>query len=282
MSRVVSDSPVFESGHLVPIVTYLLILGVLSGLTLISTGESPSPILGMAWGVFLILVGFAALTVEGVSPRSLLPPTRSLVPVLGVLITFWALYNLVAYGLALFGVSGFDIASSRVVAHPLPYLAALGSSLVFTAIPEELVFRAYLQSKAVALTEGNVRRAVAIGVAVGAFLFAFFHLPRWFLMSNHGIGPALAGHLLGLTLAGLAYGLVYAVTRNLWLVALFHATMNQPPFLLTIQIPSNLHLLVGIIEYASIILFVLVTAYVTESAGISVTPARQEASQASD
>ena len=58
--------------------------------------------------------------------------------------------------------------------------------------------------------------------------------------------------------------------------------MNQPPFLLTIQIPSNLHLLVGIIEYASIILFVLVTAYVTESAGISVTPARQEASQASD
>jgi membrane protease YdiL (CAAX protease family) len=282
MSNMPSDSPVFESESLVPVVTYLLILVVLSGLTLISTGESPSPLLGMAWGVFLILVGLAALTVEGVSPRSLLPPTRSLVPVLGVLITFWALYNLLAYGLALFGVSGFDIASSRVVAHPFLYLAALGSSLVFTAIPEEFVFRAYFQSKAVALTEGNVRRAVAIGVAVGAVLFALFHLPRWFFMSNHGIGLALASHLLGLILAGLAYGLVYAVTRNLWLVALFHATMNQPPFLLTIQIPSNLHLLVGIIEYASIILFVLVTAYVTESDGISVTPARQEAPHASD
>jgi membrane protease YdiL (CAAX protease family) len=202
--------------------------------------------------------------------------------VVGVLITFWALYNLVAYGLALFGVSGFDIASSRVVAHPLLYLAALGSSLVFTAIPEELVFRTYFQSKAVALVERNTRRAVAIGIAIGTVLFALFHLPRWFFMSNHGIGPALGSHLLGLTLAGLAYGLVYAVTKNLWLVALFHATMNQPPFLLTIQIPSNLHLLVGIIEYASIILFVLVTAYVTESDGISVTPARQEASQASD
>jgi membrane protease YdiL (CAAX protease family) len=164
----------------------------------------------------------------------------------------------------------------------LPYLAALGSSLVFTAIPEELVFRAYLTSKAVALTEGNVRRAVVIGVAVGAVLFAFFHLPRWFLMSNHGIGPALGSHLLGLTLAGLAYGLVYAVTRNLWLVALFHATMNQPPFLLTIQIPSNLHFLVGLVEYAAIVLFVLVIVSLTESAGISVTPARQEASQASD
>jgi membrane protease YdiL (CAAX protease family) len=277
-----SDSPVFESGHLVPVVTYLLILGVLSGLTLIATGESPSPILGMAWGVFLILVGLAALTVEGVSPRPVLPPTRSLVPVVGVLITFWALYNLVACGLALFGVSGFDITSSRVVAHPLLYLAALGSSLVFTAIPEELVFRTYFQSKAVALAEGNVGRAVAVGVAVGAVLFALFHLPGWFFMSNHGIGPALANHLLGLTLAGIAYGLVYAVTRNLWLVALFHATMNQPPFLLTIQIPSNRHLLVGLIEYAAIVLFVLVIVSLTESERISVTPARQEASRASD
>ena len=282
MSRVVSDSPVFESGHLVPVVTYLLILGVLSGLTLISTGESPSPILGMAWGVFLILVGLAALTVEGLSPRTHLPSTRSLVPVLGVLITFWALYNLVAYGLALSGATGFDIASSRVVAHPLPYLAALGSSLVFTAIPEELVFRAYLQSKAVALAEWDGRRAVAIGVAVGAVLFALLHLPRWFLMSNHGIGPALGSHLLGVTLAGLAYGLVYAVTRNLWLVALFHATMNQPPFLLTFQIPSNLHLLVGLIEYAAIVLLVLVTVSLTESERIPVTSPRQEASQASD
>jgi membrane protease YdiL (CAAX protease family) len=130
--------------------------------------------------------------------------------------------------------------------------------------------------------EGNTRRAVAIGVAIGTVLFALFHLPRWFFMLNDGIGPALGSHLLGLTLAGLAYGLVYAVTRNLWLVALFHATMNQPPFLLTIQVPSNLHLLLGIIEYASIILFVLVTAYVTESDGISVTPARQGGSQASD
>ncbi|MFC6865075.1 type II CAAX prenyl endopeptidase Rce1 family protein [Halomicroarcula sp. GCM10025817] len=277
-----SDSPVFERGPLVPIVTYLLIIVVLSGFALVATGASPSPILGMAWGVFLIVAGLGALTVEGVSPRSLFPSTRSLVPVLGVLITFWALYNLVAYSLAHFGVSGFDIVASRVVAHPLPYLAALGSALVFTAIPEEVVFRGYFQSKAVALARGNARRAAAIGVAVGAVLFALFHLPRWFLMSNHGLGPALASHLLGLTLAGLAYGLVYAVTRNLWLVALFHATMNQPPFLLTVQIPSNLHLLVGLIEYAAIVLLVLVTVSLTESERIPVTSPRQEASQASD
>ena len=173
---------------------------------------------------------------------------------------------------------GFDIASSRVLAHPLLYLAALGSFFLFTAIPEELVFRIYFQSKAVALAAGSARRAVAIGVSAGTILFALFHLPRWFLMSGHGVGPALASHLLGLTLAGLAYGLVYALTRNLWLVALFHATMNQPPFLLTIRIPSDLHLLLGVVEYAAIVLFTLVTVYVSEPDGIPVTPARQGAS----
>jgi len=170
------------------------------------------------------------------------------------------------------------MASSRVLAHPLLYLAALGSSLLFTAIPEELVFRAYFQSKAVALADGSARRAVTIGVSVGTILFTLFHLPRWFLVSGHGIGPALASNILGLTLAGLAYGLVYALTRNLWLVALFHATMNQPPFLLTIQIPSDLHILVGFVESAAIVLFALGIVYVSEPGGIPVTPARQRGS----
>lgn len=83
MSRVVSNAPVFESGSLVPAVTYLLIIVVLSGFALVSTGSSPSPVLGMAWGAFLIVVGLTALTVESVSFRSLLPPVRSFVP-------FWA------------------------------------------------------------------------------------------------------------------------------------------------------------------------------------------------
>lgn len=101
-------------------------------------------------------------------------------------------------------------------------------------------------------------------------------------MSGNGVGPALAVHLLGLALMGFAYGIVYAVTRNLWLVALFHATMNQPPFLITIHVPSELHFLVGIVEYAAIVLVVLVTVYVTGSDGITVTPARQGASSAGD
>jgi membrane protease YdiL (CAAX protease family) len=57
--------------------------------------------------------------------------------------------------------------------------------------------------------------------------------------------------LAGLTLAGLAYGLVYALTGNLWLVTLLHATMNYRPLLLSVDVPADLHLVVGVVEYAA-------------------------------
>jgi len=88
MSPVVSDSPAFNSGSLVPVGTYLVIIAALSGFALVSTGESPSPVLGMAWGVFLVAVGLTALAVEGVSPRALLPPLRSFGLVLVALVSF--------------------------------------------------------------------------------------------------------------------------------------------------------------------------------------------------
>nr|WP_254266783.1 CPBP family intramembrane glutamic endopeptidase [Halorussus aquaticus] len=248
-----------------PVVTYLVVIAVLSGLLLVSPGGSQSPALGMAWGVFLVVLAVGALAVEGVSPRSVLPSVRALVSAVAVLVAFWTLYNLVAVGLALGGVTGFETTGSRVAAHPLLYLAALLSSLLFTAIPEELVFRAYLQQKFTALAGGETRKAVVSGVAAAAVLFAAFHLPQWFLASGHGVGSALAVRLLGLAFAGVAYGVVYALTGNLWLVALFHATMNQPPFVVAVNVPAELHLVVGIVEYAAIVSTVYVAVRVTES-----------------
>ncbi|MFC7081093.1 type II CAAX prenyl endopeptidase Rce1 family protein [Halorussus caseinilyticus] len=156
------------------------------------------------------------------------------------------------------------------------------SSLLFTAIPEELVFRAYLQQKFTALADGETRRTVATGVAVAAVLFALFHLPRWFLGSGHGVGTALAVRLLGLTLMGIAYGVVYALTGNLWLVALFHATMNQPPFVVTVSVPAELHLLVGVVEYAAIVSTVYVAVRVTEPEESALVWSRRAASSTSD
>jgi membrane protease YdiL (CAAX protease family) len=264
MAHTDADPTAFEDGLLVPVAVYLVVVSVLSVLVFAVPGESPPPILGMAWAVFLVALVLGTFELEGASPRSILPSLRTLVPVLAVLAVFWVLYNLVAFSLALWGVVGFKATWSGVAAHPLAYLAALFSSLLFTAIPEELVFRTYLQRKFTAIDGGETRRAVVTGVAVVAVMFAIFHLPRWFLALGHGVGLALANHLLGLTLMGITYGIVYAVTGNLWLVAFIHATMNSPPVLVAMSVPPELHFVVGVVEYATIIAVVYLATRVTK------------------
>ncbi|WP_424004896.1 type II CAAX prenyl endopeptidase Rce1 family protein (plasmid) [Haloarcula salina] len=274
------DPPRFEGGSLVPVATYLLTLAVLSGLLFVSPPGSPPPLLGIGWGVFLSVLAVGALVVEGVSPRSLLEPSRPFLLAVTPVVGFWTAYNLLAFGLALVGIPGLELGGSRVTAHPVLYLAAFGSSLLFTAIPEELMFRGYLQSKFVSVAGGSTRRRIVIGVTAATALFTVFHLPRVFA-SGHGLGPGLATTLTGLALAGFAYGLAFLLTRNVWLVALFHATMNQPPFLLTVQFPPELHLLVGAVEYGGIVAVAFVTSRVTRSDG-SIGVASHRLSSADD
>ena len=277
MGLIDSPSTAFERSPLVPVAAYLVVLCVLSALVAVSPTASPPPLLGVAWGVFLAALAVGASTAEGVSVRTIFPPVRSLIAVGGVLVAFWALYNLAALALAVGGIAGFDAAWSRAAAHPLAYLAALASSLLFTAIPEELFFRSYLQQRVVAMVGGDSRRAVVTGVAAVALLFAVFHLPRWFLASGHGVGPALAGRLAGLTLAGLAFGIVYVLTENLWLVALLHATMNYRPLLVAVDVPADLHLLVGAAEYAAAVAVVYLAVRIVDPDGASTRWVRQEA-----
>jgi len=281
MWRENSDPRRFEGGSLVPVATYLLTLAVLSGLLFVSPTDSPPPLLGMGWGIFLGALAVGALVVEGVSPRSLLAPPRSLLLAVAGVVGFWATYNLIAGGFALVGTTGFELEGSRVAAHPGMYLAALGSSLLFTAIPEELMFRGYLQSKFVALVGDRTRQRITIGVVTAAALFALFHLPRWVLVSGHGFGPALVARLSGLVLSGIAYGFAFLLTRNIWLVALFHATMNHPPFLLTIQYPPELHFLVGVIEYTGLVAVAFVIGRATGPVG-SVEAVSQRLSSSDD
>ena len=269
MTRPEIAPPAFKRGLLVPVTAYFVIIALLSGLALISGRGSPPPLLGMAWGILLVGIGVGAYRLEGVSPRSILSSSQSRLLVLGAVGAFWLLYNLTTYALALASIPGFATASSKVVAHPFLYFAAFGSSLLFTALPEEFVFRGYFQSKLITESGGTGWRAVATGTGTAAVLFALFHLPRWFLMSGHGVGPALATRLSVLVISGLAFGLIYVLTNNLWLVALFHATMNQPPLLFTVDIPSELHFVVGIIEYTTMVGFTIAVLYLTSSNLIS-------------
>ncbi|ELZ65970.1 putative protease [Haloferax prahovense DSM 18310] len=263
MVRTRLTSPTFDRSASIPTVTYVLLITVLSGFLLAAPHGSPTPLLGLAWSGVLVALAAGALRVEGVALQSLFPSLRAFGAAVAVVVAFWALYNLVAAGLATAGVGGFEPVLSRVVAHPAPYLAALLSSFVLTALPEELLFRGYFQQKAISLAGGDSRRAVIGGVAAVAVLFAVFHLPRWFIASGHGVSAALGTRLFGLLLAGLVYGGVYAFTGNLWVVALFHATMNQPPFIVTVDIPAELHLVAGVVEYAGILAVVVLAVRLT-------------------
>jgi membrane protease YdiL (CAAX protease family) len=263
MVRTDSGALSFDGGVSIPVATYLLAVCVLSILLVVFPGESPPPLLGMAWGVFLVLLTLGAFRIEGNALRMVLPSARALLPAIGVLLTFWGLYNLVAFALASAGVVGFEATWSRVAAHPLPYLGALCSSFLFTALPEELVFRSYLQSKVSATIGGDPYRVVAAGVAIVAVLFALFHLPRWVLASGHGVGVGLAVRLSGLVLAGFAYGVVYALTGNLWLVASLHATINYPPLLVTMHLPADLHFVAGLVEYVILVGIVYASVRIT-------------------
>jgi len=269
MLRPNTDPPTFKRGSLVPVASYLLIITVLSGLITISSGHSPPPVLGIGWGIFLVCLTVGLFLSEGAALSSLLPNLRTTIAAVGCVLGYWVLYNLVAFSLALGGVTGFETTQSRAASHLLPYTAAFASSLLFTAIPEEMFFRSYLQQKFIDLSGGGTRRAIAIGVGAVTILFALFHLPNWFLGSGHGIGPALVSRLLGLAVIGLAYGLVYALTGNLWLVALFHATMNQPPFMIAVEIPAGLHLVAGVVESATMVLLVYLVVRVVDSESVS-------------
>jgi membrane protease YdiL (CAAX protease family) len=283
MVRTDAGLPTFERGSLVPLATYAVVLCVLSVLVSVSQAGAPPPLLGMAWGLFLVALVVGVYRFEGASPRSLVPSGRAVGSAFGIVVVFWVSYNLVAVGLAAGGVGGFAATPSRVLSHPTLYLLAFLSSLLFTALPEELVFRAYLQQKVTVLVGATHRRAVVTGVVSSAVLFALFHLPRWVLASGHGVTDALAGRLLGLTIAGLAFGVVYAQTRNVWLVALFHATMNQPPFLSSVNIPSDLHLVAAVLEYGSFVCLVSLAVWVGDSDGtVLPEPGRERNSSTGD
>ncbi|WP_181950679.1 MULTISPECIES: hypothetical protein [Haloferax] len=144
MVRTRLTSPTFDRSASIPTVTYVLLITVLSGFLLAAPHGSPTPLLGLAWSGVLVALAAGALRVEGVALQSLFPSLRAFGAAVAVVAAFWALYNLVAAGLATAGVGGFEPVLSRVVAHPAPYLAALLSSFVLTALPEELLFRGYL------------------------------------------------------------------------------------------------------------------------------------------
>jgi len=95
----------------------------------------------------------------------------------------------------------------------------LWSMAFLTALPEEALFRGWLQTM-FARWLGSRRFGTSIAIAVAGVIFGFAHV---------GGGPA---YVVLATVAGIGYGWIYASTRSIGAAILAHTGLNTLHFLL--------------------------------------------------
>jgi len=150
---------------------------------------------------------------------------------------FWLL--LIVIGVAQLGLmmvishSLADIAALKFTA-PMAGLAVMGTFLwmcLEAGFCEEFLFRAVLQSRLAAVTGSEMA-----AVFFGALLFGLAHAPGLWLRSGTDVAghassllPAMAYAVAVISPTGILMGVVWARTRNLWLLVLLHGLTDALP-----------------------------------------------------
>lgn len=195
---------------------------------------------------------------------------RDLFPALAVTALLWLLMQggtLLAAGLADAALVAHG-AWARGAGHALGPLLA---QLLGTALMEETVFRGYLWPQLSARLGGD-RRGALVAALLSQALFALIHLP---ILAYRGATPAeMAMAVLGLFLIGLVFVLIYAATRNLFVVVGVHALGNAPTLLFEPQgLGPTMWLLLGALAVAAVAFLIRRKAKTRLSAGL-LSPAR--------
>lgn len=202
-------------------------------------GSDPSTVTKALWNLPSRVVQFGlvllVLRFEDVRLRDLGLGRRQLVPALVSVAGFLIAVNVVVAGLIFLdggqlSINPFELYQSPPLDYSVAALVATGvAQYVFVGPVEEIAFRGYLQNKLTDLLghhPARVRTAVAVvGTAV---VFAALHVPTLTLVDGTPIGQA-AGTLVLLTLSGITFGTMYALTHNLFLVAFLHGIGNFWP-----------------------------------------------------
>jgi membrane protease YdiL (CAAX protease family) len=190
-------------------------------------------VLNVVPGVIILSAGYGALCLEGIRSRDVglsWPHARSgTVWFIGIIIVLNVLLLLVAV------VTGGQLSWSYTDLTPVLIIVYALINWIFVGIAEELVARAYLQNKLIAVGgggRGRFRKALAIVVA--AVLFALWHVPQRFLVAGLDV-PQLPLNLLLLLVAGLVFGILYETTRNVVLVGLLHGAYNFAPIVANVR-----------------------------------------------
>lgn len=106
---------------------------------------------------------------------------------------------------------------------PIWFLLTLTLS---NGLTEEFVFRGYVQSKCTALASGRSwLPAAGVGIVAGAILFGIPHIPLGLIAG--GASPrAIPWIIAGNVIPGIAYGITYYLTQNLWYTGFVHGFGN--------------------------------------------------------
>lgn len=183
--------------------------------------------LAFEFGKFVPLagIGLVALRREGVRIADLGLSSRYLLPAVAAFASVWVALNLLGAGIAAVTGNpwGLDLLRETtavlVAGVPAPRSMTLLYVLV-VGLVEEFLFRGYLQSKVVALLGDDTRPHIALGIVVSALVFGIAHVPGA-LVAGAGIRGALS--LTAITaVSGIAFGILYETTGNLYFVALLH------------------------------------------------------------
>lgn len=187
--------------------------------------------LGMA---VLAALTVALLRRDGVSVRSLGLHTRLAGPALLAVVALWTTLNLVAVA----GAVGTGTTDALGFFYDRPLAAIVATVVVqygFVAVGEELAVRGFLQNKLVAVLGGpETGRVRAAGIVLAAVTFGVLHVPDRLLTDGLAVG-ATVGSVLALAATGVAFGVIYDLTRNLYLVVFLHGTGNFYPLFVDLR-----------------------------------------------
>ncbi|MFB6193778.1 MAG: lysostaphin resistance A-like protein [Halobaculum sp.] len=150
----------------------------------------------------------------------------ALLPAVAAFGLFWL--SAVAFGVATLAATGGRIGFVFEVAWYWELVHTLLTLTVTNGVSEEFVFRGYVQPVCVALAAGLSRRfAPAVGIVAASLLFGVAHIPLAVLGFDASLA-AVPWVLLGNLIPGVAYGLLYYLTRNVWYTAFVHGFANAP------------------------------------------------------
>lgn len=174
------------------------------------------------FAVLALLTAFV-LRREGVRLSSIGLSMGHLRSALIVFAAIWGVLNLLGIGIA--EATGQEWGLELLwETQPEPIVIAALLQFFVVGLVEEFAIRGYLQSKLIALYGDETRLDVALGILSAALFFGLAHVPQGVLG-----GASPRGLVLGvtvLTISGALFGLLYELTRNVFLVGWLHALGN--------------------------------------------------------